>query len=188
MSENPSEINDMNNTKVYCRFRPMTKKESDFSPEQISSISSSTILNLTTAKQKNIFSFNFEHIFPPNSSQEEIYNICARNSVENFLLGYNSSIIIHGEIGSGKSYTMNGKINDNNLKGIIPRVIKDLFEFIFDNENLEFIIKVSMVDIYKDKIKDLITNNDININFDDENKKIDFEGIYEKYINSENEL
>ena len=188
MSENPSEINDMNNTKVYCRFRPMTKKESDFSPEQISSISSSTILNLTTAKQKNIFSFNFDHIFPPNSSQEEIYNICARNSVENFLLGYNSSIIIHGEKGSGKSYTMNGKISDNNLKGIIPRVIKDLFEFIFDNENLEFIIKVSMVDIYKDKIKDLITNNDININFDDENKKIDFEGIYEKYINSENEL
>ena len=97
MSENPSEINDMNNTKVYCRFRPMTRKESDFSPEQISSISSSTILNLTTAKQKNIFSFNFDHIFPPNSSQEEIYNICARNSVENFLLGYNSSIIIHGE-------------------------------------------------------------------------------------------
>jgi kinesin family protein 5 len=85
---------------------------------------------------------------------------------------------------------MSGKNDDNNLKGIIPRVAEDVFEFIRDNENLEFIVQVSIVDIYKDKIKDLITNNDININLDEEpsNNKINFEGIYEKSIINENEV
>ena len=85
---------------------------------------------------------------------------------------------------------MSGKNDDSNLKGIIPRVAEDVFEFIRDNENLEFIVQVSIVDIYKDKIKDLITNNDININLDEEpsNNKINFEGIYEKSIINENEV
>ena len=190
MSENKEKENDNNYTKVYCRFRPMNKKETEYSQEQISTMTSTNILDINTSKEKNIFSFNFDYIFGPNSTQQDIYDNCAKKSVENFLLGYNSAIIIHGQNNSGKSYTMSGKNDDNNLKGIIPRVAEDVFEFIRDNENLEFIVQVSIVDIYKDKIKDLITNNDININLDEEssNNKINFEGIYEKSIINENEV
>lgn len=190
MSENKEKENDNNYTKVYCRFRPMNKKETEYSQEQISTMTSTNILDINTSKEKNIFSFNFDYIFGPNSTQQDIYDNCAKKSVENFLLGYNSAIIIHGQNNSGKSYTMYGKNDDNNLKGIIPRVAEDVFEFIRDNENLEFIVQVSIVDIYKDKIKDLITNNDININLDEEpsNNKINFEGIYEKSIINENEV
>ena len=168
----------------------MNKKETEYSQEQISTMTSTNILDINTSKEKNIFSFNFDYIFGPNSTQQDIYDNCAKKSVENFLLGYNSAIIIHGQNNSGKSYTMYGKNDDNNLKGIIPRVAEDVFEFIRDNENLEFIVQVSIVDIYKDKIKDLITNNDININLDEEpsNNKINFEGIYEKSIINENEV
>jgi len=70
----------------------------------------------------SFFSFNFDYIFGPNSTQQDIYDNCAKKSVENFLLGYNSAIIIHGQNNSGKSYTMYGKNDDNNLKGIISRV------------------------------------------------------------------
>ena len=190
MSENKEKENDNNYTKVYCRFRPMNKKETEYSQEQISTMTSTNILDINTSKEKNIFSFNFDYIFGPNSTQQDIYDNCAKKSVENFLLGYNSAIIIHGQNSSGKSYTMYGKNDDNNLKGIISRVAGDVFEFIRDNENLEFIVQVSIVDIYKDKIKDLITNNDININLDEEpsNNKINFEGIYEKSIINENEV
>ena len=190
MSENKEKENDNNYTKVYCRFRPMNKKETEYSQEQISTMTSTNILDINTSKEKNIFSFNFDYIFGPNSTQQDIYDNCAKKSVENFLLGYNSAIIIHGQNNSGKSYTMSGKNDDNNLKGIIPKVAEDVFEFIRDNENLEFIVQVSIVDIYKDKIKDLITNNDININLDEEpsNNKINFEGIYEKSIINENEV
>lgn len=191
MSINLEKENDNNNTNVFCRFRPMTKKELEFSSEQISPKISTTELNINTSKEKNIFSFNFDQIFPPNTTQQEIYEKCAKKSVENFLLGYNCAIVTHGQSDSGKNYTMTGKINDNGLKGIIPRAVKDVFEFIFDNENLDFIVKVSMIDIYQDKIKDLINNNsDINILKDDEFNKdeIIFDGIYEKYVSNENEI
>ena len=177
------------NNNVYCRFRPMTKEESEFSSEQISPLTSSTILNINTIKEKNLFSFNFDYIFPPNSSQQDIYEKCTKNYVETFLLGYNSAIITHGQNNSGKSYTMIGKIYDDDLKGIMPRAVKDIFEYIFDNENLEFIVKVSMIAIYEDKIRDLINNNDINFIIDDNFMKneINFEGIYEEYISNEKE-
>ena len=177
------------NNNVYCRFRPMTKEESEFSSEQISPLTSYTILNINTIKEKNLFSFNFDYIFPPNSSQQDIYEKCTKNYVETFLLGYNSAIITHGQNNSGKSYTMIGKIYDDDLKGIIPRAVKDIFEYIFDNENLEFIVKVSMIAIYEDKIRDLINNNDINFIIDDNFMKneINFEGIYEEYISNEKE-
>ena len=182
--------NDNNYTNVFCRFRPITKKESEFSSEQISQMSSSTILNIDTSKEKNIFSFNFDYIFPPNSSQQDIYENCAKKSVENFLLGYNSAIITYGPNNCGKSYTMTGKIEDDNLKGIIPRAVKDIFEFIYDNDNLEFIVKVSIINIYKDKIRDLININDNIILKDDEYNpdEIIFDGVYEKYISNENEI
>ena len=190
MSEKKEEENDNNFTKVYCRFRPMTKKETQFSSEQISPMLSTNILDINTSKEKNIFSFNFDYIFNPNSTQQDIYDNCAKKSVENFLLGYNSAIILHGQNSSGKSYTMTGKTDDSNLKGIIPRVVKDVFDFISDNENLEFIVQVSIIDIYKDKIKDLMTNNDININLveDLSQDKIIFDGIYEKSTINENEV
>ena len=185
--EKQIEINDNNYPNIYCRFRPSTKKELEYSQEQISPLLSKTTLNINTSKEKDIYTFDFNHIFLPKDTQQDVYDNCAKKSVENFLLGYNSAIIIHGQNKTGKSYTMTGKIDDNNLKGIIPRVVKDVFEFIFDNENLEFIIKVSIIDIYKDKIKDLITNNDINLIEDLDNDKNNFEGIHEKYINNENE-
>ena len=190
MSINLEKENDNNNTNVFCRFRPMTKKELEFSSEQISPKLSTTELNINTSKEKNIFSFNFDQIFPPNTTQQEIYEKCAKKSVENFLLGYNCAIVTHGQSDSGKNYTMTGKIDDNGLKGIIPRAVKDVFEFIFNNENLDFIVKVSMIDIYQDKIKDLINNNDINIIKGDEytQDEIIFDGIYEKYVSNENEV
>ena len=190
MSENKEEENDNNYTKVYCRFRPLNKKETEFSQEQISPLLSNNILTIDKSKEKNIYSFNFDYIFTPNSTQQDIYDNCAKKSVENFLLGYNSAIIIHGQNNSGKSYTMTGKIEDNNLKGIIPRAVKDVFEFISDNDNLEFIVRISIVDIYKDKIKDLLSNSDININLGEEfsQDKINFEGINEKSVINENEV
>jgi len=37
-------------------------------------------------------------------------------------MGYNGTIFAYGPTGSGKTYTMFGNVNDQNQKGIIPRV------------------------------------------------------------------
>ena len=190
MSINSEKENENNFTNVYCRFRPLTKKELEFSFEQISPKEPEEILNINTSKEKNIYSFNFDQIYPSKTNQQDIYEKCVKKTVEKFLLGYNCAIITHGQNDTGKSYTMIGKIEDNNLKGIIPRVMKDVFEFIFDNDNLEFIVKVSMVDIYNDKVRDLINYNYANIIKDKEFNQDEniLDEIYEKYVSNENEV
>ena len=63
MSINLENENDINNTNVFFRFRPMTKKELEFSSEQISPMIPTTTLNINTSKEKNIFSFDFDKKF-----------------------------------------------------------------------------------------------------------------------------
>ena len=60
------------------------------------------------------------------------------------LNGYNGTIFAYGQTSSGKTHTMEGVIGNNDLQGIIPRIVQDIFNYIYGmDENLEFHIKVS---------------------------------------------
>jgi kinesin family protein 5 len=51
---------------------------------------------------------------------------------------------------------MQGIINDEGKMGIIPRMVKTLFDSINNSsEKMEFTIKISMVEIYMERIRDL---------------------------------
>jgi hypothetical protein len=85
---------------------------------------------------------------------------------------------------------MEGIIGDNNLEGIIPRTIKDTFEFIRNTtESIEFTVKISMVEIYMEKVKDLIdpSRKDLNIR-EDKAKGIFIEDLSEHYVGCEDEV
>ena len=50
-----------------------------------------------------------------------------------------------------------GVLHDENLRGIVPRIVDDIFNHIYGmDENLEFHIKVSYFEIYLDKVRDLL--------------------------------
>ena len=74
------------------------------------------------------------------------------------LNGYNSTIFAYGQTSSGKTHTMEGgDIRDSESMGIIPRVMGRIFDMIGDaSDKLEFTIKVSMLEIYNEKIQDLL--------------------------------
>ena len=57
--------------------------------------------------------------------------------------------------GSGKSYTMMGTVED---KGIIPRLCDALFEGIqrLETESTSFKVEVSYMEIYNEKVHDLL--------------------------------
>ena len=53
-------------------------------------------------------------------------------------------------------------IDDDNLKGLIPRMIEDIFNSIQQaEESLEFLVQVSYVEIYREKIQDLLNSNSL---------------------------
>jgi hypothetical protein len=48
-------------------------------------------------------------------------------------------------------------IHDQQMKGIIPRMIETIFTFVEEaSETMEFLVKVSYIEIYMEKIRDLM--------------------------------
>lgn len=41
-------------------------------------------------------------------------------------------------------------------KGIIPRAIQELFQHISENHNIDFCVKVSYIEVYKEELRDLL--------------------------------
>lgn len=94
--------------------------------------------------------------------------------------------------GTGKTFTMEGNIHDKKMKGIIPRSVEALFDGISEaDENIEFTFKVSYVEIYMEKIRDLLddtrTKNNLTIR-EDKVKGIYIAGVTEEYVTSHEEL
>ena len=71
------------------------------------------------------------------------------------LEGYNGTIFAYGQTGCGKTHTMAGT-PDN--KGIIPKAFDHIFGYI-DNakDHKKFLVRVSYLEIYKEKIRDLLS-------------------------------
>jgi centromeric protein E len=65
----------------------------------------------------------------------------------------------------GKTHTLSGYSGD---LGIIPRAISHLFEFLQSTTSIEYLVRVSYVEIYNEEIRDLLEpmNTDLRI-FDD---------------------
>ncbi|KAF4759068.1 Kinesin member [Perkinsus olseni] len=63
-----------------------------------------------------------------NSSQQDVYKYAARDLVGSAFDGVNAAIIAYGHTGAGKTYTMVGSTSSYEHRGIIPRVLADIFK------------------------------------------------------------
>ena len=118
-------------------------------------------LTETTVEANNddgSFPFVFDNVFGTESAQKDVFDAVGVPLVEDILEGYNATIFAYGQTGSGKTHTMMGpSIGDEHLAGIIPRTVGALFEGIAGADaNIEFVIKVSYVEIYMERIRDLL--------------------------------
>jgi kinesin family protein 5 len=102
--------------------------------------------------------------------------VAARPIIDSVLEGFNGTIFAYGQTSSGKTHTMQGPNIDNvELQGIIPRMVRTVFNRIeTSSENNEFAVKVSMCEIYNEKIKDLFDPSKDNLKIHEEKTK----GIY----------
>ena len=53
--------------------------------------------------------FYYDHVAGMNSTQEEMFQHCAKRICDNSLKGYNGTIFAYGQTGSGKTFTLLGK-------------------------------------------------------------------------------
>ncbi|XP_039972145.1 kinesin heavy chain [Xiphias gladius] len=172
------------NIKVLCRFRPLNQSEI---------IRGDKFIPIFQGEDTVILggkSYVFDQVFPTNTTQEQVYNACAKQIVRDVLGGYNGTIFAYGQTSSGKTHTMEGNLHDPQGMGIIPRIAEDIFEHIFAmNENLEFHIKVSYFEIYMDKIRDLldVTKTTLSVH-EDKNRVPYVKGCTERFVTSPEEV
>uniref|UniRef100_A0A8C2XQS1 Kinesin family member 13A n=1 Tax=Cyclopterus lumpus TaxID=8103 RepID=A0A8C2XQS1_CYCLU len=112
-------------------------------------------------KQSKVFAF--DHCFwsmdesnvPKYAGQEVVFKCLGEGILENAFQGYNACIFAYGQTGSGKSFSMMG---NGEQPGLIPRLCCSLFERVHreENEGHTFKVEVSFMEIYNEKVRDLL--------------------------------
>uniref|UniRef100_A0A672YMW7 Kinesin-like protein n=1 Tax=Sphaeramia orbicularis TaxID=375764 RepID=A0A672YMW7_9TELE len=170
--------------RVMCRFRPLNEAEITRGDQYIPKFKDDDTVVITGKP------YAFDRVLPPNTSQEQVYDQCAKQIVKDVLGGYNGTIFAYGQTSSGKTHTMEGKLHDPQLMGIIPRIAHDIFDHIYSmDENLEFHIKVSYFEIYLDKIRDLLDVSKTNLAVHEDKNRVPYvKGCTERFVSSPEEV
>jgi kinesin family member 5 len=117
-----------------------------------------------------------------------VYSVAAKPIIESVMEGFNGTVFAYGQTGSGKTFTMQGPdIEDLEHQGIVPRMVRTVFNRIDNSsENIEFTVKVSMMEIYMEKIRDLLdpSKNNMMVKVD-KGKGIYVHDLTERYIGSD---
>ncbi|KAI9065179.1 kinesin heavy chain [Trametes sanguinea] len=183
------------NIKVVCRFRPPNAIEQREGGEIVVSFDE----NLQTVHMRSAQlgsgpekdGFTFDRVFPPGTKQHEVFDYGVKDIVKDVLDGYNGTIFAYGQTGSGKTFTMMGAdIDSPELKGLIPRITEQIFQSIVESDaHLEYLVKVSYMEIYLERIRDLLAPQNDNLQVHEEKSKgVYVKGLSDFYVSSAQEV
>ncbi|SCP04790.1 kinesin-like protein, putative [Plasmodium ovale] len=152
------------NIKVFLRIKPNVENFSKLKNEDcaVYKINSNQLHLFEKKKSYNDSSevqtktFHFNHIFDVDIKQSDIFELIGKQLINNFINGYNSSILAYGNTNSGKTYTLYGDRTSTQEKknnGLIYFSLHYFFQL--QNANKSTKISVSVVEIYLEKIRDL---------------------------------
>ncbi|PRP86919.1 hypothetical protein PROFUN_03667 [Planoprotostelium fungivorum] len=180
------------NVRVVCRFRPRNRKEIDAGNQEVFSIDEDQMtLHLKATEGIAASKFVFDRVFGTSTTQAQIFDYAAKPVIEDIMRGYNGTIFVYGQTSSGKTHTMQGpSIDDPELKGIIPRMTNTIFDGVQKADSaIEFLVKASYVEIYMEKIRDLLDPNKNSLQVREEKTKgIWVEGATEHYVACEQDV
>ncbi|KAJ7533335.1 hypothetical protein O6H91_13G043700 [Diphasiastrum complanatum] len=122
--------------------------------------------------------FRFDGIIQ-SSSQEAVFDECAKGVVEDVLTGYHGTIFAYGQVGSGKTFTMTGETKTFIYCGLIPRCIHRIFEEKESKPAAEIKVHVSYLEIHNEVIYDLLAKREAasQITTLEEDGTVEFRGL-----------
>eukprot|EP00117_Sycon_ciliatum_P046007 scpid28833/ scgid5520/ Kinesin heavy chain len=174
--------------RVVCRYRPHNKIEEAQGGQQVCSFPSDGSVN------QNGRVYQFDRVFNTSTTQTGLYCEAARPIVQDVLKGCNGTMFAYGQTSSGKTHTMEGVLGSEELCGVIPRIVEDIFNHIQHmdpgDEMVEnFFIKVSYFEIYMEKIRDLLNTSKTNLSIhEDKNRSPYVKDLTERYVASPQEV
>ncbi len=160
--------------KVMVRVRPMNGKEKKQKCKNVlNTDKKEKTICFKDDNQTNTKVYSYDNVFIPSDTQKEVYENSAFKIVENLLEGYNGTIFAYGQTGCGKTFSMLGDINDEKNKGIIPRACSHILTRIAaDKSNFQtFVINCSFIELYNEKVYDLMDKEKIKKDLKESPKK-----------------
>ena len=131
--------------------------------------------------------YRFDYAFGGDATQAAVYEATTRPLVLKAVEGYNACCFAYGATGAGKTFTMMGNLEQ---MGVIPLTLEDLKLITArSGEETEFKISMQYVEIYNEKIKDLLNPTDANLDV----REVPSKGTYvagatEKPVSSPQEM
>ncbi|MCJ1296884.1 hypothetical protein MMC34_008452 [Xylographa carneopallida] len=160
------------NIAVCCRFRPAASNELttaakrcvkvDAQKGSVALLADAAQLSGEDAASKaGGLSFNFDAVFDSDAQQEFVFDRIAKPSVQDIFAGFNVTLFAcQNQPRTQKSRDTHTMMGDGTPsgKGIIPRLVESIFTSIAHaSDNIEFTVKLAYIEIYNEKLKDLLT-------------------------------
>ncbi|TPX45413.1 hypothetical protein SeMB42_g04027 [Synchytrium endobioticum] len=141
--------------------------------------------------------FAFDTVVGIGSSQADLYRPLS-HVVDGFVEGYNATVFAYGQTGSGKTWSMGSSNTPDTPEhdiGIIPRVTTHIFQKLALRKQVdpkvEFILKVSFIEIYQEQLRDLLVPEvdprDIFVR-EDRNGIITLQNVHEEVVKSPEDM
>lgn len=97
---------------------------------------------------------NTDNVFTTHDDNSKVYDHIAKRLVRRVMEGYHGTVFAYGMTGTGKTFSMQGTASS---PGVIPLAITDIFSYIRETPSREFLLRVSYLEIYNEKIHDLLS-------------------------------
>ncbi|EPY40055.1 hypothetical protein AGDE_03873 [Angomonas deanei] len=184
--------------RVYVRIRPLNDREQKEGDGQVICKGDSRqqdVLYFSKEDGAPELQVRFDHIFDQPVSQTEVYEFIGPEVLRTLFGGYNASIFAYGQTGSGKTHTMEGAKDAEGVSvvqtgevehyGLIPRLIQGVFDSFESNADISnALVEVSLVQIYQEKIQDLLNKRQqLDIHMDKEGQYVARDATWKKVVN-----
>ncbi|CAB0038824.1 unnamed protein product, partial [Trichogramma brassicae] len=136
---------------VAIKVRPLIRREKDENLPIQWLVSDNTIA--PTDPEKKSSSFQFDHIFDSQKNNDDVFQTVVKPIVGASVNGINGTVFAYGQTSSGKTHTMMGTASE---PGIIPLAVEHMFDAIAETCHREFLLRVSYLEIYNEKVNDLL--------------------------------
>ncbi|KAM8837898.1 kinesin-like protein KIF22 [Spinachia spinachia] len=101
--------------------------------------------------------YHFDVFHGEKTTQPEVFLSSVKPILPHILTGQNASVFAYGPTGAGKTHTMMGS---SDQPGVIPRAVREVFNLVkakADEEGWDYSIGMSYLEIYNEKVLDLLS-------------------------------
>lgn len=152
---------------VFLRLRPLFAEEKGTLAHDCIKILNDTTVEMIAPPDsaaskygEKVSKYSFSRVFNAQADQDEVYRASAKPLVDSMFQGQNGLLFAYGITNSGKTYTIQGTKQN---PGLLSGILKDVFSKMEDNRKYRlpvFRILVSYIEIYNEKIYDLLATNE----------------------------